>query len=44
MDQVEEFERQVTNEEIKREVWDCGENKSPGQDDIRLNSFVVIGI
>ena len=32
MGQVEELERHVTNEEIKRAVWDCGENKSPGPD------------
>ncbi|GKD27346.1 RNA-directed DNA polymerase, eukaryota, partial [Tanacetum coccineum] len=32
MDQVEDLERQVTIEEIKRAVCDCGENKSPGPD------------
>ncbi|GKC78636.1 hypothetical protein Tco_1129410 [Tanacetum coccineum] len=32
IDQVEDLERQVTIEEIKRAVCDCGENKSPGPD------------
>ncbi|GJY65325.1 RNA-directed DNA polymerase, eukaryota [Tanacetum coccineum] len=32
LDQVEDLERNVTYDEIKRAVWDCGTNKSPGPD------------
>ncbi|GJS34666.1 hypothetical protein Tco_0533048 [Tanacetum coccineum] len=31
-DQQADLERDVSNEEIKRAVWDCGTNKSPGPD------------
>ncbi|GJS85004.1 RNA-directed DNA polymerase, eukaryota, partial [Tanacetum coccineum] len=31
-DQVQDLERPVTYEEVKRAVWDCGTNKSPGPD------------
>nr|GEY69866.1 RNA-directed DNA polymerase, eukaryota [Tanacetum cinerariifolium] len=31
-DQVQDLERTVTYEEVKRVVWDCGTNKSPGPD------------
>nr|GEW80402.1 RNA-directed DNA polymerase, eukaryota [Tanacetum cinerariifolium] len=31
-DQNLDLERNVTNEEIKRAVWDCGTDKSPGPD------------
>ncbi|GJV78182.1 RNA-directed DNA polymerase, eukaryota [Tanacetum coccineum] len=31
-DQVQDLERHVTYEEVKRAVWDCGTNKSPGPD------------
>nr|GEW24755.1 RNA-directed DNA polymerase, eukaryota [Tanacetum cinerariifolium] len=31
-DQVQDLERTVTYEEVKRAVWDCGTNKSPGSD------------
>nr|GEW56594.1 RNA-directed DNA polymerase, eukaryota [Tanacetum cinerariifolium] len=31
-DQVQDLERTVTYEEVKRAVWDCGTNKSPGPD------------
>ena len=31
-EQQVEMERHVTNEEIKRAVWDCGLDKSPGPD------------
>nr|GEY20337.1 RNA-directed DNA polymerase, eukaryota [Tanacetum cinerariifolium] len=31
-DQVQDLERIVTYEEVKRAVWDCGTNKSPGPD------------
>nr|GEU89314.1 RNA-directed DNA polymerase, eukaryota [Tanacetum cinerariifolium] len=30
LDQVQDLERTVTYEEVKRAVWDCGTNKSPG--------------
>ncbi|GJR17111.1 RNA-directed DNA polymerase, eukaryota [Tanacetum coccineum] len=31
-DQVQDLKRPVTYEEVKRAVWDCGTNKSPGPD------------
>ncbi|GKD53993.1 RNA-directed DNA polymerase, eukaryota, reverse transcriptase zinc-binding domain protein [Tanacetum coccineum] len=31
-DQQEDLERDVSNEEIKKAVWDCGTDKSPGPD------------
>ncbi|GKC84144.1 RNA-directed DNA polymerase, eukaryota, partial [Tanacetum coccineum] len=31
-DQVRDLEREVTNDEIKRAVWDCGTDKAPGPD------------
>ncbi|GKE69044.1 hypothetical protein Tco_1527116, partial [Tanacetum coccineum] len=31
-DQMEELECDVTKEEVKRAVWDCGMDKSPGPD------------
>nr|GFA97308.1 RNA-directed DNA polymerase, eukaryota [Tanacetum cinerariifolium] len=30
--QVQDLERTVTYEEVKRAIWDCGTNKSPGPD------------
>nr|GFB59475.1 RNA-directed DNA polymerase, eukaryota, reverse transcriptase zinc-binding domain protein [Tanacetum cinerariifolium] len=30
--QVQDLERTITYEEVKRAVWDCGTNKSPGPD------------
>ncbi|GKA85425.1 RNA-directed DNA polymerase, eukaryota [Tanacetum coccineum] len=32
LDQKEDLERTVTKDEIKRAVWDCGMDKSPGPD------------
>ncbi|GKB52775.1 hypothetical protein Tco_0903528 [Tanacetum coccineum] len=32
LDQIDDLERNVTMEEIKRAVWDCGTDKSPGPD------------
>nr|GEU61580.1 RNA-directed DNA polymerase, eukaryota, reverse transcriptase zinc-binding domain protein [Tanacetum cinerariifolium] len=32
LDQLEGLERVITYDEIKRAVWDCGTNKSPGPD------------
>nr|GEU90336.1 RNA-directed DNA polymerase, eukaryota [Tanacetum cinerariifolium] len=31
-DQVQDLERTITYEDVKRAVWDCGTNKSPGTD------------
>ncbi|GJR64060.1 RNA-directed DNA polymerase, eukaryota [Tanacetum coccineum] len=31
-DQIADLEREVSKEEIKRAVWDCGTDKSPGPD------------
>ncbi|GJX98280.1 RNA-directed DNA polymerase, eukaryota [Tanacetum coccineum] len=31
-DQLADLEREVTKDEIKRAVWDCGSDKSPGPD------------
>nr|GFA51416.1 RNA-directed DNA polymerase, eukaryota [Tanacetum cinerariifolium] len=42
-DQVQDLERTITYEEVKRAVWDCGTNKSPGQMDFPLNFTVNIG-
>ncbi|GKC95338.1 hypothetical protein Tco_1160780 [Tanacetum coccineum] len=38
--QVEDLERIVTYDEVKRAVWDCGANKSPVQTGFHLNSSV----
>nr|GEZ19471.1 RNA-directed DNA polymerase, eukaryota [Tanacetum cinerariifolium] len=43
LERVEDLERSVTYDEIKRAVWDCGTNKSPGPDGLPLISFVDIG-
>nr|GFC18317.1 RNA-directed DNA polymerase, eukaryota [Tanacetum cinerariifolium] len=36
-DQIDDLERNITRDEIKAAVWDCGENKSPGP-----NSFTFV--
>ncbi|GJY59135.1 RNA-directed DNA polymerase, eukaryota [Tanacetum coccineum] len=38
-DQIHELESHVTNEEIKRAVWACGVNKSPGPDGFTFEFF-----
>ncbi|GKF23426.1 hypothetical protein Tco_0075748, partial [Tanacetum coccineum] len=38
-DQVQDLERPVTYEEVKRAVWDCGTNKSPGPDEISFEFY-----
>nr|GEU41412.1 RNA-directed DNA polymerase, eukaryota, reverse transcriptase zinc-binding domain protein [Tanacetum cinerariifolium] len=38
-DQQVELESDVSNEEIKRAVWDCGIDKSPGPDGFTLGFF-----
>nr|GEV72393.1 RNA-directed DNA polymerase, eukaryota [Tanacetum cinerariifolium] len=42
-DQVTELEKPVTTKEIRKAVWGCGENKSPGPDGSHSNSFVNSG-
>ncbi|GKA10549.1 RNA-directed DNA polymerase, eukaryota [Tanacetum coccineum] len=37
--QTEELERHVSHDEIKRAVWDCGDNKSPGPDGFTFEFF-----
>nr|GFA58250.1 RNA-directed DNA polymerase, eukaryota [Tanacetum cinerariifolium] len=36
---TEELERHVSHDEIKRDVWDCGDNKSPGPDGFTFEFF-----
>ncbi|GJT21453.1 RNA-directed DNA polymerase, eukaryota [Tanacetum coccineum] len=53
-DQVDELDRAVSRDEIRRAVWNCGENKSPGPDGYtrRIGSgvflnhslFVLLGV
>ncbi|GJV12474.1 RNA-directed DNA polymerase, eukaryota [Tanacetum coccineum] len=38
-DQVEELERDVSYDEVKGVVWDCGTNKSPGPDGFCFEFF-----
>ncbi|GJT49390.1 RNA-directed DNA polymerase, eukaryota [Tanacetum coccineum] len=38
-DQVEDLEKNVTYDEVKRAVWDCGTNKSPGPDGFTFEFF-----
>ncbi|GJZ68953.1 RNA-directed DNA polymerase, eukaryota, reverse transcriptase zinc-binding domain protein [Tanacetum coccineum] len=37
-DQLADLEREVTKDEIKRVVWDCGSDKSPGPDGFTFGS------
>nr|GFB23780.1 RNA-directed DNA polymerase, eukaryota [Tanacetum cinerariifolium] len=39
-DQRDDLERMVTKEEVKKAVWDCGSDKSPGPDDFRPISLI----
>nr|GEX57662.1 RNA-directed DNA polymerase, eukaryota [Tanacetum cinerariifolium] len=39
-----ELEAPISRDEIRRAVWDCGENKSPGRTVLPLNSFADSGI
>nr|GEY48844.1 RNA-directed DNA polymerase, eukaryota, reverse transcriptase zinc-binding domain protein [Tanacetum cinerariifolium] len=41
--EVQDLKRIVTYKEVKRAVWDCGTNKSPGQMDFPLSFTVSIG-
>nr|GEY18060.1 RNA-directed DNA polymerase, eukaryota [Tanacetum cinerariifolium] len=41
-DQVQDLERTVTYEEVKRAVWDCGTNKSPGPDGFSFEFYPFI--
>ncbi|GJR90218.1 hypothetical protein Tco_0214229 [Tanacetum coccineum] len=38
-DQVEDLESEISNEEVKAAVWDCGVNKSPGPDGYTFEFF-----
>nr|GEX95808.1 RNA-directed DNA polymerase, eukaryota [Tanacetum cinerariifolium] len=35
----DDLERMVTKEEVKKAVWDCGSDKSPGQDGFSFSFF-----
>nr|GEX27770.1 RNA-directed DNA polymerase, eukaryota [Tanacetum cinerariifolium] len=39
LDQIDDLERIVSYDEIKRAVWDCGANKSPGPDVFTFEFF-----
>ncbi|GJY96657.1 RNA-directed DNA polymerase, eukaryota [Tanacetum coccineum] len=39
LDQIEDLERTATYDEIKKAVWDCGTNKSPGPDGFSFEFF-----
>ncbi|GJV11447.1 RNA-directed DNA polymerase, eukaryota [Tanacetum coccineum] len=39
VDQAAELERNLSNDEIKNAVWDCGTNKSPGPDGYTFEFF-----
>nr|GEV51666.1 RNA-directed DNA polymerase, eukaryota [Tanacetum cinerariifolium] len=41
-DQVQDLERTVTYEEVKRAVWDCGTNKSPGPNRFSFEFYLLI--
>nr|GEX39358.1 RNA-directed DNA polymerase, eukaryota [Tanacetum cinerariifolium] len=38
-DQADDLERGVSRDEIKRAVWNCGDNKSPGPDGFNFEFF-----
>ncbi|GJX12096.1 RNA-directed DNA polymerase, eukaryota [Tanacetum coccineum] len=38
-DQVDDLERPISYDEIKRAVWECGTNKSPGPDGFTFDFF-----
>nr|GEX46632.1 RNA-directed DNA polymerase, eukaryota, reverse transcriptase zinc-binding domain protein [Tanacetum cinerariifolium] len=38
-DQGDDLERMVTKEEVKKAVWDCGSDKSPGPDGFSFSFF-----
>nr|GFA25109.1 RNA-directed DNA polymerase, eukaryota [Tanacetum cinerariifolium] len=39
INQSEELEAPISRDEIRRAVWDCGENKSPGPDGFTFEFF-----
>nr|GEY36788.1 RNA-directed DNA polymerase, eukaryota, reverse transcriptase zinc-binding domain protein [Tanacetum cinerariifolium] len=43
INQQEDLERMVTKEEVKRTVWDCGTDKSPGPDGFTFRPISLIG-
>nr|GEX48982.1 RNA-directed DNA polymerase, eukaryota [Tanacetum cinerariifolium] len=38
-DQTDDLDRNITNDEIRAAVWDCGENKSPGANGYTFEFF-----
>ncbi|GJU13564.1 RNA-directed DNA polymerase, eukaryota [Tanacetum coccineum] len=42
-DQIEDLERNVTYEEVKRAVWDCGVNKSPAVSEFFASGHIPKG-
>ncbi|GKC67027.1 RNA-directed DNA polymerase, eukaryota [Tanacetum coccineum] len=38
-DQIDDLDRNISRDEIKAAVWDCGENKSPGPDGFTFEFF-----
>nr|GFB73856.1 RNA-directed DNA polymerase, eukaryota [Tanacetum cinerariifolium] len=42
-DQRDDLERMVRNEEVKKAVWDCGSDKSPGPDGFSFSFFAIFG-
>nr|GFD62764.1 RNA-directed DNA polymerase, eukaryota [Tanacetum cinerariifolium] len=38
-DQVLDLDRNISSDEIRDAVWDCGENKSPGPDGYTFEFF-----
>ncbi|GKG04182.1 hypothetical protein Tco_0314569, partial [Tanacetum coccineum] len=39
IDQKEDMERGISKEEVKRAVWDCGVDKSPGRDGFSFSFY-----
>nr|GFB59906.1 RNA-directed DNA polymerase, eukaryota, reverse transcriptase zinc-binding domain protein [Tanacetum cinerariifolium] len=39
LEQNDDLEREVSNEEIKRAVWDCGIDKAPGPDGFTFDFY-----
>ncbi|GKF48200.1 hypothetical protein Tco_0141451, partial [Tanacetum coccineum] len=39
IDQKEDMERRISKEEVKRVVWDCGVDKSPGPDGFSFSFY-----
>ncbi|GJU40223.1 RNA-directed DNA polymerase, eukaryota [Tanacetum coccineum] len=39
IDQKEDMERRISKEEVKRAMWDCNDDKSPGPDDFSFRFY-----